>query len=488
MNRLTALLFACFGLACGLAVLATTPIGEVADEPAHLIRADSLSRGFLIGSRRPSEVDANIMEGAAPTDPGLHTMARRSIDPDLHPMTRAGMDYIMRTPWEHKTRWLQIGQIAAYMPAFYVPTAVTLWVGRMLDASPYHTTLVARLVDLLLFLAMGTLALLIARRGRAVLLWTLSVPMTLSLAAAVHQDGLLIGASVLAAAAASRSWDHLETPDLVIRQGWYWTAVALVAVIAAAKPPYMGLAVMLLLPLPENWRSRNARDALLKRCGVMIATCVPALLWLAVANPRAAGNLGRLPYEAGPLWDGVRPAVFHSTDLQAQLHVLLSDPWRLISLPVHAIVTNPNLWHETIGVLGWLNVVLPPATYKLWWGAAVLAILSCLLRRRAVGPASSWLRPALEAALLLAGALATIWAVYISQYLAWTNVGNTLIEGPTGRYYLPVVPLLALALPQLAGRRLPGWLGDGLAWAPMVMLVGMIYELPRILVFVFNMS
>jgi len=487
MNRLTALLFACFGLACGLAVMATTPVGEVADEPAHLIRSDSLSRGFLIGSRRPSEVDANVMEGAAPTDPGLHTMARRALDADLHPMTKAGLDYIMRTPWEHQTRWLQIGQIAAYMPAFYAPSAITLWIGRILDVTPYHSTVAARLVDLLVFLAMGTLALLIARRGQAVLLWTLSVPMTLSLAAAVHQDGLLIAASVLAAAAASRSWDQIETPDLVVRQGWYWTAVALVSVIAAAKPPYMGLAVMLLLPLPENWRSRNARDALLKRCGVMIAACVPALLWLAVANPRAAGNLGRLPYEAGPLWDGPRPAVFHNTDLHAQLHVLLSDPWRLIDLPVHAIVTNPNLWHESVGVLGWLNVVLPLATYQLWWAAAVLAIGACLLRRRA-GGASSWVRPALEALLLLAGALAAIWAVYISQYLTWTNVGNTLIEGPTGRYFLPVAPLLALALAPLAGRRMPDWVSHGLAWAPMVMLVAMIYVLPRMLVLAFNMK
>ncbi len=487
MNRLTALLFACFGLACGLAVMATTPMGQVADEPAHFIRSDSLSRGYLIGSKRPSEVDANIMEGAAPTDPGLHTMARRSLDADLHPMTKAGLDYIMRTPWEHITRWLQIGQIAAYMPAFYLPSAVALGVGRWFDVTPYHAAVVARLADLLVFLAMGSLALLIARRGRAVMLWTLSVPMTLTLAAAVHQDGLLIAACVLAAACASRAWEYLETPDEVIRQGWYWAAVALVAVIAAAKPPYMGLAVMLLLPLPQDWRSRNARDALFKRLGVMVGACVPALLWLAIANPRAAGNLGRPPYEAGPLWDGARPAVFHSTDLQAQLHVLLSDPWRLITLPVHAIAVNPNLWHESVGVLGWLNVVLPPPMYELWWWAFALAAVSGVMRGRA-GLAGSWQRPVAEAALLLAGFAASIWAVYISQYLTWTNVGNVLIEGPTGRYFLPVIPLLALALPPLAGRRVPGWLSHTLGWAPLGMLVVMIYTLPRILVLAFNMK
>lgn len=33
----------------------------------------------------------------------------------------------------------------------------------------------------------------------------------------------------------------------------------------------------------------------------------------------------------------------------------------------------------------------------------------------------------------------------ISQYLTWTNVGENRIDGPQGRYLLPLVPLFVLA-------------------------------------------
>lgn len=485
-NRRFALLFACFALACGLALMAVTPIGQVADEPAHALRADSLAHGHLIGMKRPSEMYGDkVMEGAVQADPGLFTMALGALAPGQRPMTRAGLAGITHTTWEYRQRWYQVGQIAAYMPAFYVPAGVVLGVSRLLHVRPFDAASAARLVNLLLFVAMGAAAMAVARRGRAVLAWTLSVPMTMSLAGSFNQDGLLIAACVLAAALASRAWDHAAAPDEVVYQRWYWAAAGLIAVIAAAKPPYMALAVLLLLPLPDDWRSRNAVDALVQRLGVLALACLPALVWLFAVNPHAAGNLARPLYEAGPLWDGPRPALFPGTDLKAQLHVLLSHPWRLIWLPVHSVATNPNLWHEAIGVLGWLSVVLPGAVYAAWWWAAGLSIAADVLAPS--NPAGRWTRHVAEAVLLLAAAAAAIWAVYISQYLAWTNVGDTTIIGPSGRYFLPVVPLLALALPPLrvSGTRL---LAQGLGCVPLVMLVAMIYELPRILVVFFNMS
>jgi hypothetical protein len=64
----------------------------------------------------------------------------------------------------------------------------------------------------------------------------------------------------------------------------------------------------------------------------------------------------------------------------------------------------------------------------------------------------SRIRP-LDAALLVIGALATVEAVYLSQYLIWTHVGLDRIDGPQGRYLLPIIPMLVLALPRLP---LPG--------------------------------
>ncbi len=51
---------------------------------------------------------------------------------------------------------------------------------------------------------------------------------------------------------------------------------------------------------------------------------------------------------------------------------------------------------------------------------------------------------------LVPGLLAVL-AIFFSQYVAWTPVANAWVEGPQGRYFLPVTPLLILVF------RRPRW-------------------------------
>jgi hypothetical protein len=157
--------------------------------------------------------------------------------------------------------------------------------------------------------------------------------------------------------------------------------------------------------------------------------------------------------------------------------VLFANPLRFLTLPAVSFFTNPNLVPESIGVLGWLNIVLPRWLYGVWAVAIGLAALGDMKRIRAEPPAP---RRWAELVLLVLAALAAVWAIYLSQYLAWTNVGMARIEGPTGRYLLPVVPLLALALPRIG---LPGGarIACALRWAPMLALAIGLYALPRVL-------
>ncbi len=67
-----------------------------------------------------------------------------------------------------------------------------------------------------------------------------------------------------------------------------------------------------------------------------------------------------------------------------------------------------------------------------------------------------------ERLILPAAAVACLWLVVISQYLTWTNVGENRIDGPQGRYLLPLVPMLVLAFARTrreeAGGRWPAML------------------------------
>jgi hypothetical protein len=255
-------------------------------------------------------------------------------------------------------------------------------------------------------------------------------------------------------------------------------AALLIAVVGMAKPPYLALGAMLVLPLPplSTWRDDTAFWG---RIGVAALACLPGLLWMGLAVPQANGVIPRAVYEAGPLWPGPRPALFHSTDLGAQLRVLLADPWRFVWLPTVSFWGNANLIHEGFGVLGWLNVVFAEPFYNFWEAIVVLAVLGDAFRPGTGGGRGP--KP-LESLLLVLAVVACIWAIYLSQYLAWTDVGAVPIVGPTGRYLLPLVPMLALAVPRIRGA---GRLGTALTVLPLLALAAGLFIVPRALLAAF---
>jgi hypothetical protein len=406
-----------------LAVL--VPPGQVADEPSHIARADALRHGALHGRRREIgdaaggavrqagvRVDANLFEVAFVLHPGRG----EKLDGPRLAAHRA-------LPWSGDRPFAEIGTVATYLPLFYVPATIGLATADAAGVGPYDAVVAGRLVGVFCFLSLGAAALGLARRGQAMMFCVLCCPMTLSLAASFNQDGLLIAASVLAASLATR-------PGTRSRCG----VAALVACVAAVKLPYLPLAALILSP---------PHAPLVRRMSLAIAASIPAQLWTGLMLATVSAPVARPPHPGGVLWPGDPAHVFTGTDPVAQLRVLLAAPLRIVWLPLHTLIHDRWLIPQGIGVLGWLDVPLPAALYIGWVVAVALAAAADLIAAR--GQDVRW-----RQTLMLSGAaVAAVWAIYLSQYLLWTDVGLDRIDGPTGRYFLPLIPLIALALPSL---------------------------------------
>jgi hypothetical protein len=168
--------------------------------------------------------------------------------------------------------------------------------------------------------------------------------------------------------------------------------------------------------------------------------------WSVYVSTHIVSAVPREPYEAGPLWPGERPAIFHAVDPSAQALVVAAHPLRVLGLVWAALLFESKVRAiEMIGVLGWLNIILPHWLYWLW-GAAGAATVADLLVSRAddAPPALRWLDFAL---LVTAGGLA-VTAICLTQYLNWTPIGAAGLEGVQGRYFLPLCPMLAVAMPR----------------------------------------
>jgi hypothetical protein len=353
---------------------------------------------------------------------------------DKH-MSRLLWERMRHLPWADGPGFVSVPNTAAYSPLFYLPAAAGLGAGRAAGLLPYDAILVARLVNALMFVAAGTVALLLARRGRRLMFVALTLPMTLSLAASVNQDGLVIASSVLAAALLSRGPRH--------GRSWWLGCVALAAVILA-KPPYLPVAAACAV---LAWGTAPGRRTQIRAAGGLLVAALPALVWTAIVTRWVAAPFVRGPARpAGPLWSGPAGTMFPTTNPGEQLGILLAHPRLFGTLPFETLAGDLRWFGlSTLGILGVLDWVLPEWMYLAWGLAVLVALLADGLGTPDEAPGLPLWRAALLAGLVGIAA----WAVFIAQYLSWTRVGEALIDGVQGRYALPLVAMLALAVPRV---------------------------------------
>ena len=420
-----------------LAFLAVAvPAGEVPDEPAHILRADSVRHGAATGFRRMRLDDQGdpAADTAIRADIGLLAAAlvfTPGTPLDGKHMSQARVAEVLRLPWANRLSELSFPNTGVYPPLFYLPAAAGMQVAKWLRQGPYVAILSARLVNAALYAALGATALHLARRGRAALFTVLCLPMSLSLAASVNHDGLVIACAGLAGALLTRTG----------RAAW-WSGAALLGAAAMAKPYLLPLALVVPATVPGGLRRNLGRAA-----SGLAAAALPALAWGAAMAWFVAAPFVRGPAQpAGPLYAGPPGTLFPTTSPGEQARILLAHPARLLTLPLRSAWDKGEwLWREGVGVLGTLDVKLPFGLYAAWGWALGAAVLAAILAPRAEPEKG---RPAAAAATsAMAGAAASAWCVFILQYLSWTRVGDALVEGVQGRYFLPVA---ALALPVAA--------------------------------------
>jgi uncharacterized membrane protein len=101
-------------------------------------------------------------------------------------------------------------------------------------------------------------------------------------------------------------------------------------------------------------------------------------------------------------------------------------------------VSGARWARQTVGVLGWLDTPLPEPFYRLAWGLLLAAMLVDPFRQARVAVGTRLL--------YLAVFVLTFTGVLLALYLAWSEVGAVNVGSVQGRYFVPLIPLLGVAL------------------------------------------
>jgi hypothetical protein len=412
------------GLLFGLALVAVQPPVQTPDESHHLWRAYQVAEGRLAAERRgeSDRTDAPLAHGTGGRLPaGLHApnvyfghVAERGISP-------SGALAALRLQADPADRvFLGFSNTALHPPLAYAPQASAIAAAKRLTPSVLAYYYAGRVANLLTALALVWAAVRIAPVGKWAFVVVALTPMTLSLLASLNADAFALASCFVFVALVLRAaLGAAPGPALLA------ALVAAAAAIALSKPLYLTLLPLLaIVPVRRFGGSRR-----LVAFAVVLAAVVGACWagWGAVLR----GNYS--------------PA--DGTDPTAILDHLGRHPVELPVRIVRTIVENGLVdAREFLGALGLQSIWLP---WLLLGPHAAMLLVIAVLDPESPRGLAPWQR-ALVAGVWVLAAL----AIFVAATILWGRPEERIVD-VQGRYFLPIAPVLLLALhwPAAPGRR-----------------------------------
>jgi len=425
--------FLAFGTGISLPLL--TPLNQVPDEASHIARAAALGHFAIFGQRREFHGPDGytykysglmINSGLAQATHDETNFVPTIFTPPYPEITKNELEKTQKAKWSNRRVFVQCPNSLQYFPAMYIPGTIGIYLGKFLGFSPLYSLVFGRIMMLLSYITMGFFAIKTARFGRSILFALLLLPFCINLAASFNQDAQIIAACALACALLTTGLDKMR----------YYAAFILMLVMCS-KPPYGLLLVVLLFPLSD--------PGLIKRIGLTVVAGIPALIWYALS--RAIDLVPFLIvqfYLPGPLWSGSIKLMRHQSTTK-NLHVLMSDPIRFISIPWHTVIQHwIGYLSQMIGLFGYNAIIMPIWIYVSWITILFLSFLGSISYHNKNGLKTN----AIDKLVLCYFVILSVWILIIAIYISWAMTGAVSAVGMTGRYFLLFPPFLMLGMPK----------------------------------------
>jgi uncharacterized membrane protein len=414
--------FAIASTILGIALAGVAPPLRGPDETAHFLRAYGIAQGDLLAAvyddrGRKGVVlpvsfyrQFSVFESWQSINRGAGFSYRRVFE-----QYRADENAIIET--SAQTVFVTYGGSEGYSPAAYLPQAIGAVVARGAGLGFLETFYLMRLAGLLGMTAVIAYAIALTPALKWPFVAIAMLPSALYGRAIINADAAALAYSLVLVAMFLRVVVGAPMVAASARSVWMLLCVL-------SKPPNV---VFVLL----EWLGHS--PALLSRhfwplAGVTMTALVAALLWTAVSSAdvgawRLVELTGANAEQFSPGW---------------KLRFMMSNPLAFPSALLGMLAkTDPmEFWRQLIGVFGLFDTVLRAWFYDL---------IGILLIATFVSPLGGGRRLACALTSLFT-AIAYCLAIFLIFYLIWTPIDADQILGVQGRYFVPVLPLLAAAM------------------------------------------
>ena len=302
----------------------------------------------------------------------------------------------------------------------YIPSTIGILVSKIFRHTIFHASTTyayslyfARLFDLIFYISLMYFAIKktpILKKSMA----TIGLlPMSIMLSSSCSYDGLIIGSSCLLF---SHILSILNNPKEKFGYKHMILFIVLGFMLFFIKYTYI-LLLLLLFFVPVD-RFKNKKDKIIKLCSIFVAII---LLYIIFNIPNYINSIAGSPNE--------------------QIKFILSNPFRYVVILFKSMYVKFGLQLSWIlGGFGNLDAHFPGFIYFV-----MFIYLVCLfLFDSSIKNIKIDYKFKIFDFLILS---CIIIGIYTALYIIWTPVGNNIIEGVQGRYFIPIViftPLLTL--------------------------------------------
>lgn len=399
------------GVLFGLGFALVTPPRDGLDDSPHL------TRSFLLAEGHPGYPGS---DATLPRSLLMHYGEVHLYDSEggLHDLAETLAR--LREPLDPADR-LPASRRATSSPVVYAPQATGMLIGRLLGLSAGAVFHLGRIGNLVVWAALTWLAIRLSPVRRWAFAALCLLPISVFQAGSLSPDASTNAIALLFVALVLRAGFTRESSGSPTRR--LWTLAGVSGLLSLAKPGYWPLAVFVLWIPGARFRSRGERWRLL--AAVAAALVLPSALWILHVQ------------SIGP------PSLISGADPAVQVRWLLEHPLSIGQTLLSSLTAYLPGWLESLfGAPKHHGVRTPWAILGMQ-----LVLLAGLSLADGPDPAEMTARWRFNLLLLF---IAAVVAVMMIAYVVWNVVGSDVIQGVQGRYFLPLAPLLLVAIP---GRR-----------------------------------
>ena len=406
--------FLIIGLIYGLGFLLATPAFQVPDEYEHFYRSLYVSEGHVIPEKLGNTSGVYVPESVQFTSDTVNDEWYNFLqDRD----NKTNLTSLLHLPFNSKNMVFEdISRIAVitYSPVPYLISAFAIDIGKLFNLAPLVLMYIGRLANLLAWVFLTYLAIKITPIHKWVFLMLSLIPMTLFEAASLSADSFLLGLSFLIIAIFFK-YAFDENKKKIGFKDIYILGVLLL-LLGLAKSNYILL--LLLIFLIPSYKFGSRRNRFLVTGSLFLVVGAVVGVWTLLVN-------------------GLYAPIVPQVSISDQIMYILGDPLRFPYILINTFISRGLSYQFLFVGNFWLDIPLPT-----WWlGFYLVTIIPvALLDKNRINLIRK--QKLISALTFFLNFLAACALVYIT----WTPVGQNVIDGIQGRYFIPIFPLLFLLL------------------------------------------